>query len=192
MNFKLVLKTYSQLRQLNDDERAKLEWLMGLSDTERELLAETLGPPVKAKSAKPATRKFKKCDVCGVSKRAAHHRDVDHPDYHVFDEGAPKTTEKKSARATDMAAQLNKNLESQRRVADNDIDVPLTGVEARGEVGDVTATRDYDTPERCAHIRDDNKPCRLLVDHNVHQMKTAMGYHEFVAASPEAAAASGD
>lgn len=108
MNYKLVLKTYSQLRQLTDDETALLNTLRGMTDAERELLAETLGPPakVKAKSARPATKKFKKCDVCGVSKRAAHHRDADHPDYHVFDEGAPKTTEKKSARASSLAEKI--------------------------------------------------------------------------------------
>lgn len=89
MSYKDVFDVFKRERRLNDDETALLNSLRHMTDAERELLAETLGPPAKAKSARPATKKFKKCDVCGVSKRAAHHRDVTLPDYHEFDEGGP-------------------------------------------------------------------------------------------------------
>lgn len=106
MSYKDVFDVFKRERRLNNDETALLNSLRHMTDTERELLAETLGPPAKAKASKAVTKKFKKCDVCGVSKRAAHHRDADHPDYHVFDEGAPKTTEKKSARASSLAEKI--------------------------------------------------------------------------------------
>jgi hypothetical protein len=54
VNFKLVLKAYSILRQLADDESALLDTLRTLTDTERDLLVESLSP---AKSTKKATKK---------------------------------------------------------------------------------------------------------------------------------------
>lgn len=44
MNIRQVLKAFTALRQLTDDESALLETLRGATDAERELLVETLAP----------------------------------------------------------------------------------------------------------------------------------------------------
>lgn len=44
MNIRNVLRTYSLLRQLTDDESALLETLRNATDAERQLLVETLAP----------------------------------------------------------------------------------------------------------------------------------------------------
>lgn len=44
MNYRLVLKTYTALRQLTDEESALLNTLRAMNDTERELLVEALNP----------------------------------------------------------------------------------------------------------------------------------------------------
>lgn len=44
MNFKQVLKAYTVLRSLTDDETALLDTLRGLSEGEREQLVESLAP----------------------------------------------------------------------------------------------------------------------------------------------------
>lgn len=44
MNIRNVLRTYSLLRQLTDDESALLETLREATDAERELIVETLSP----------------------------------------------------------------------------------------------------------------------------------------------------
>lgn len=44
MNIRNVLRTYSLLRQLTDDESALLETLRGATEAERQLLVETLSP----------------------------------------------------------------------------------------------------------------------------------------------------
>ncbi len=51
MNIKSVLRVYSQLRNLTDDETALLETLRAMTDAERELAAETLQPQKVAKKA---------------------------------------------------------------------------------------------------------------------------------------------
>lgn len=64
MNLKLVLRTYSNLRQLTDDETALLETLRAMNDGEREMLVESLSPQPQKKSSKKAAGS-------GKSKRAA-------------------------------------------------------------------------------------------------------------------------
>lgn len=136
MSYKDVFDVFKRERRLNNDETALLNSLRHMTDTERELLAETLGPPAKVKSAKPATKKFKKCDVCGVSRKAARHRDTSLPDYHEFDEGH-RPMANKSARATGMAAQLNRNLQSQQRVTTPALcSYEIDGKVCHGEEGD--------------------------------------------------------
>jgi hypothetical protein len=51
LNFKLVLKAYSTLRQLSDDESALLTTLRGMNESERESLVLAMQPetPVKKK-----------------------------------------------------------------------------------------------------------------------------------------------
>lgn len=97
----------------------------------------------------------------------------------------------KSPRATGIEQQLSKRRE-QGREAQGDITVPLAGVETQGETGNVRASRDYESPDRCSFVRDDGKRCLLLSDHNVHHMKSVYGYHPFVSVSdaPDAPAPS--
>lgn len=64
MNIRNILKAYSLLRSLTDDESALLATLRSLNDTERELLVESLSPSVK--STKKAGKKAGK----GASKSA--------------------------------------------------------------------------------------------------------------------------
>lgn len=58
MNLKLVLRTYSALRQLTDDESALLTTLRNLNDSEREQLVESLAPVkvIAKKTRKPRTK----------------------------------------------------------------------------------------------------------------------------------------
>lgn len=58
MNIKLVLSTYSKLRQLTDDETALLETLRRLNDSEREALVTTMQPqkPTTKKAGKKASK----------------------------------------------------------------------------------------------------------------------------------------
>jgi hypothetical protein len=56
VNIRMVLRTYSYLRQLTDDETALLETLRGMNDSERELLVESLSP-AKGQGKKKATKK---------------------------------------------------------------------------------------------------------------------------------------
>lgn len=165
MSYKDVLRVFKLERELTDNETALLNTLRSMSDSEREMLAETLGPPVKAKVSKPATKKFKKCDVCGVSRRAAHHRDTNHPDYHEFDTGAPKTTGK-SARASGIAATLT-DQRSRRREA-HTLTAPLLC--------------DYSI---------DGKVCRGTSDDAIHDKSMGYaGFHPFQSGARSAASSS--
>lgn len=55
MNYRLVLKTYTALRQLTDEESALLTTLRNMSESEQELMVETLSP--QSKSAKKRGKK---------------------------------------------------------------------------------------------------------------------------------------
>jgi hypothetical protein len=163
MNIKLVLATYSKLRQLTDDETALLETLRGLSDSEHEAVVQALAPQ---RAGSQASKQVERCthtyasgQPCNGAKRNIVHHNANHIDYHEF------TAKKagKSARASGMAAQLNKSLKAQRQV---------TG----GFADDTDA-------QRCTTTRDDGKPCGLLPDHNVHHLESAVGYHPFDSSS---------
>lgn len=99
MNLKNVLKTYGLLRQLSDDETALLNTLRAMNDSERELLVESLSPEKPAK--KPATeRNIEHCVACNYTRRAIHHKDTAHKDYHEFQS---PSAQKKSKRATSIS-----------------------------------------------------------------------------------------
>lgn len=66
MNIRNVLKTYSLLRTLSDDETALLNTLRSMNENERELLVGSLAPTPQKKTAKKATKKANK----GASKSA--------------------------------------------------------------------------------------------------------------------------
>jgi hypothetical protein len=105
MNLRNVLKTYSLLRSLTDDESALLETLRAMNDSERELLVKSLAP-AKATTKKPAkkpatTREYDHCLRCGTTKRDSSHKDQASPDYHEF-----QSSQGKSARAVKLAEQI--------------------------------------------------------------------------------------
>ena len=101
MNFKLVLKAYSTLRQLTDDESALLTTLRGMSDGERELLVEEMRAGKVVKKTAAQRRKIDHCAACGYTRRAAVHKDAACPGYHEF-----QPPGQKSARASSLQRQL--------------------------------------------------------------------------------------
>lgn len=210
MGFKDVFDVFKRERKLNDDQAALLTALRGASDPEleqlRDLLIETLGPSPKA--SKPVVkRKIEHCGVtfdgypCGLTKRAQIHKDPNAPDYHEFQVEAREVM--KSARARSLGKAIaGKSPQPPHCVAcyeiedhENHGDGPgQHGFETKvGERSQRLMDPDRELPERCTAIREDSKPCNLVIDHNVHQMKMVQGYHEFQSAVSEAvAAASGD
>lgn len=108
MNLRNILKIYALERDLNPDDLALLNTLRAMSDTERAMTVEAFGGSMGksgrgVSSAKP--KKFPKCDVCGVSRRAAHHKDTTHKDYHEFDAGKAGGAGK-SARASSLRERI--------------------------------------------------------------------------------------
>jgi hypothetical protein len=101
MNLKNVLRTYSLLRSLTNDESALLDTLRAMNDAERELLVELLVPATVRKPATKQQRKVEHCGVCDYTKRAAVHKDTTLSDYHEFQSSKPK-----SARAASLAEQI--------------------------------------------------------------------------------------
>lgn len=106
MSYRDVLKIFKLERELTDDETALLNTLRGMSESEREMLAETVGP---VKVSKPATkqqqRKIEHCEVCNYTRRAAVHKDSSLSDYHGF-VSPSLSAAKKSARASSIAGRL--------------------------------------------------------------------------------------
>lgn len=56
MNIRNVLKTYSLLRTLSDDETALLNTLRGMNESERELLVTSLSPTPQKKTTKKSNK----------------------------------------------------------------------------------------------------------------------------------------
>lgn len=82
MNLKLVLRTYSALRQLTDDESALLNTLRAMNDTERELLVESLQPQKAAgkkaaKARKSASKSPRATSLSSVIQRTPKTKDDD-------------------------------------------------------------------------------------------------------------------
>lgn len=208
MNVRNVLKVYGLLRQLTDDESALLETLRAFTDSEREQFVEALAP-VKATTAtgkqpERCTHVYDSGLVCGGAKRNIVHHNTNHVDYHEF------TTKKvvKSARASSLAEKIKGTAKGEAReprcvacyeTADHpNHDVENGGHEFTTDLAkrvnaalDGATPPDPDTEQRCTATRDGGRICDLLVDHNVHQMKSAMGHHEFVGGG-QAVAVGGD
>lgn len=165
-NYRNILKVYKLERELAPDDLALLNTLRGMSDAERELLAEALGPS--AKTSKPVVKKLKKCDVCGVSKKAARHRDTSLPEYHEFDGGGKQPG--KSIRAAGMATAIRDSLRRGRQAA-----------ALNGGVSKV----------RCTYRDDDDRvDCGEYEDGPVHDRDGGYAsYHPFQPLSPAPSAA---
>lgn len=105
MSYKDVLRVFKLERDLTDNETALLNTLRSMSESEREMLAETVGPvKVATKSSKPATRRnIEHCGICDFTRRAAHHKEG-HKDYHEFHSRTERPA--KSARASSLASAI--------------------------------------------------------------------------------------
>jgi hypothetical protein len=114
MNLRNVLRAYSLLRQLSDDESALLATLRGMNEGERELLVESLQPETARKKPTAPTRKGG-CAACDYTKPSPIHHKTTMTGYHAYQPA-------KSRRASSMAATLGKNLEAQRLATTNDDD----------------------------------------------------------------------
>jgi hypothetical protein len=90
INYRNVLKIYRLEQELAPDDIALLNTLREMPEAIREMFAETLGPPVKVKTA-ARQRKVEHCGVCDRSGRAAVHKDVTLSDYHEFQSLKPKS-----------------------------------------------------------------------------------------------------
>ena len=199
MSFKDILKVFKLERELTDDETALLNTLRGMSESERELLAETLGPAVKAKAKPTATKRvIEHCAFgnCGLTRRAAVHKISTTDGYHEFlAQSNVPAQPTKSRHASSLAGAIKKKTgdKEPRCIACYEIathsnhDLDNGGHEFTTDLAkrvnavlDGATKPDPDDEERCTATREGGRTCNLLLDHNVHQMKTAMGYHEFV------------
>lgn len=119
-------------------------------------LPEVKKPQKKAGKKEGEKRNIQKCDIdgCGLTKRAAIHKDATMRGFHAF--LAPQPA-KKSARASGMAKALNDNLSQRRQEV-------LDGI----------------TGESTAHTPDGLcTNCVYVFGHNVHHLPSVEGYHEF-------------
>lgn len=101
MNIRNVLRTYSLLRQLGDDETALLETLRDLSEGERDQLVESLSPVKAVKKPDSKPRVYEHCAQCDKTKAHSFHKDSSNDGYHEFQSSKPK-----SPRASSLAAQI--------------------------------------------------------------------------------------
>lgn len=134
-------------------------------------------PEPEVKQAKKTTaRKIERCEACNYTRRAIHHNNREHADYHEFvlAKKASKKSSKsaqsssKSPRASGMAAAINRSLTQQR-------ETPKTST----AIDDMT----MEIVERCSD-------CGAVSDDNVHHKRTDPNYHPFVSTAPPAPAPS--
>lgn len=199
VNIKKIVRYLELKSQLTTEELQMAETMVGLTESDKEALAGLLRP---VRASKPATRRvIEHCvaDVngtaCTLTRRARVHKDSSMKDYHEFQPQA-QLLDKKSRRASSLAGALKKKSTDREprcvvcfEVRDHaEHDVANGGHEFTTDLaGRVNAVLDKSPPpppdddeERCTATREGGRICNLLLDHNVHQMKTAMGYHEFV------------
>jgi len=126
MNLRNVLRTYGLLRQLSDDETALLTTLRSMSDSERELLVESLQPQKvvkkrRARSGKsqraaslaeqiktatgnaPPEEQGPKCVACGHVEDYEDHSQPS-PHYHPFAPPAQSAGKRSSANSEGMSS----------------------------------------------------------------------------------------
>lgn len=169
MNLRNVLKTYSLLRTLNDDETALLNTLRGMNEGERELLIEGLSPEKKLskKTGDAKKRNLEHCGVCDYTRRAAHHKDTGHKDYHEFQSGKPK-----SQRASSLQQQIQGRARAAKETGNGDDQFADYRCTASLPVGG----------ERCTWFKDDV----------IHSDTSYANHHEFQPAEQAASASGGD
>lgn len=104
MNLRNVLRAYSHLRQLTDDESALLETLRAMNDSERELLVESLQDKPAAKKGSATTRVYEHCAQCDKTKGHSFHKDSSSDGYHEFQ--SPQKSSSKSKKAASLQRQI--------------------------------------------------------------------------------------
>lgn len=145
-----------------------------LDGDEYEAFLDMVAPllEVEVTAKKPQKKSTKKSGVrcqaelvsgakCNMTASHGIHDEAQKKNYAESHEFLSKSSSK-SQRASGMAAQLKSRTDEQRQATTNR-----------------TSANDDDNQQRCTVLRDDNKPCGLLPDHNVHHMKSARGYHPF-------------
>jgi len=102
MNIRKVV-TYNALRKgFAPEELALADALYNASESERELLIQSLQPEkVTVKKTATQPRKIQHCEVCDYTRRAAVHKDATLKDYHGF-----QSAKSKSAHAQSLAEQI--------------------------------------------------------------------------------------
>jgi hypothetical protein len=104
MNIRKIV-TYNALRkEFTAEELVLADTLYNASETDRELLIQSLQPEKATKKAgkkSATTREYDHCLRCGTTKRDSSHKDQTSPDYHEFQSATAK-----SARAASLAQQI--------------------------------------------------------------------------------------
>lgn len=165
MNIRKIV-TYNNLRrQFTPEELAFADQLYSATESEKELIVESLQPQKPAgKKMAGKTRTVEHCDACDYTKRHFIHKDVTRTGYHEFQSSKPK----KSARASGMAAAISGSLQRSRST---------TGGLPEG------------VSQFCIAQIDDNgglMECGETVDHNSHHKQTDPNYHPFRSAAQPA------
>lgn len=203
MNIRNVLRTYSLLRQLTDDETALLETLRSMSDTDRESLVVALQPE-KPATKKTETRKIEKCEACNYTRRALQHVNPAHTEYHEFVVGE-KASKKSSVSSKSETERVFKRCETcgLTKRADVHKDSELGGyhdfrekkseratnlhtqLKSRVSEGREAATRDGESVSSngivlCgASLASSGLNCNLPQGHALHADKGYVDYHPF-------------
>lgn len=92
MSYRDALKVFKLEHGLTDDETAFLNTLRAMSESERELLVESLSPQVNKKPVKPPKKVL--CVVCGYAEASIVHRKKELDDYHEFQQ--PKKSRRRN------------------------------------------------------------------------------------------------
>jgi hypothetical protein len=179
MNLRNVLRTYALLRSLTDDESALLETLRGLSESDRELMVQELSPSKVVKKSDSKPRVYEHCAQCDKTKGHKFHRDSSEDGYHEFQSVPPEP--KKSRRASSLAEKVGGTLASIAKA------VGSSDEGARKVINALDAALDYDPNAHCQKEFDGGIVCDEAADANVHHLRGATGYHEFVAGKLNAA-----
>lgn len=150
MNSKQIIRALNALFQLDDEDRGLVLKLWNLSESDREAFVQALQVQPQGKATTKAGKKdtdvkkrnLEHCGVCDYTRRAAHHKDTSHKDYHEFQSGKPKSQRassiqqqiqgraKKAAVETGYCtylAEVNGGQEMCEAGADNSIHDPLMG-----------------------------------------------------------------
>lgn len=196
MSYREVLRIFKLERDLSDNETAFLNTLRQMSEGERELLAETLGPPVKSKSTKPATKRvIEKCahfvdgETCGLTRRAMIHQVPTAAGFHEFEQSLQSSSSSsKSKRASSLAGAIKKTDKEPRCVVCHEIrdhaehDVANGGHEFTTDLAKrMNEVLDRHNLDGGVHrMRCTMENCGAYADDNIHHLTTHPTYHEFV------------